>query len=442
MNSAETIALWNRCQELKRQALMNDADDDAANAVARDHWNTWADALIVERQRLENEKRWKCHDWSSRKPRSENAETQEWLNLATADFGEVLFSRAKDDRSTRSRVSGIEMKEDKVVQCAGRAIDFRGYVFPGPVLFNEAVFDGWVWFQDAKFYGVATFTSARFCSWAGFQKAKFFGFAEFSDVTFVDNAVFEDACFECEVRFDLSEFKLGNIRKAMFKGEASFFAISVNRGLLVDGVEFTNVPNFIQASFNEAPNINAGIVKQYWWRPVNALPNEDARYGALKRIAAQAQNHRAEHDFFVMEMHATPWRFDSALKKITGNVYSLLSDCGRSILLPMFWWTVNAIFFWTVYDRNASLATEYSVNKCDWSTDAGFSPAAFFAIINNFPGTGLFLKSKREDAVACIGGSLNSLWPRLDFIMFLQGLLAALFLFLFLLALRNHFRIR
>ena len=440
MNLMESVDLWKRCQDKKEKLIANGAPHEEAHEQARRIWNDWASALRRERESLKQRGLWQVVEKNVQEPEGANTETKDWLKRAMVDFTAIFFRRAEGDDSIYLPVKDIAIAEE--VNSVGQAIDFRGYIFPGTLSFRIAVFDGWVWFEKAQFDGPTTFRGAQFQNWAGFQSTIFKQRAMLKEVTFADYGVFQKAEFKKDALFDLSEFKLGDFRETKFKGDASFFAIVSHRGFLFDDVKFDNVPSFKQASFREAPDINLHSISNTGLRHFFGAPVDiDERYGALKRLAAQAQNHNNELHFFIEELRARPCGPNSTIKKIVGRIFALLSDYGRSILRPLLWWILNGVGFWLLYNDYA-LSTVTKGNICKWSHDLPYGPAAYIAIINNIPFSHFFVISKREEALACIGGSLDAFWPGLSLLLLFQNLIAMLLIFLFLLALRNYFRIR
>jgi hypothetical protein len=438
MNRSESVDLWKRCQAKKRDLIASGVLYEEAHDQARKIWNDWALALRSERKLLKEHGLWQVVRQNVQEPEGANTETKDWLSRAMVDFTAIFFRRTESDDSIYLPVKDVTIAEE--VNSVGEAIDFRGYIFPGTLSFRIAVFDGWVWFQNAEFDGPTTFRGAQFRNWAGFQDTTFEQRAMLKEVTFTDYGVFQNAHFIKDALFDLSEFRLGDFCRAHFDSEVSFFAIECLRGFLVDDkTRFLIVPNFIQASFREAPNMTLTIIPNY---PDNIRRPDDvqARYGALKRLAAQAQDHNADLHFFVEELRATPWR-NHLVKKIASLFFGLLSNYGRSILLPIFWWIVNGFGFWLIYNGRASSAAAEGAS-CVWSKALSYGPATYVAVINNIPFSHFFTMPKRDDALLCIGGTLDALWPGLSLCLLLQNMIAALLLFLLLLALRNYFRIR
>ena len=115
-------------------------------------------------------------------------------------------------------------------------------------------------------------------------------------------------------------------------------------------------------------------------------------------------------------------------------IYRLLSDCGRSVVLPLFWLGVSNVgfFFWYRGLIAASAATKHGSEKVQDSLIT-------FTLSNALP----FVGSSRQatsDAVKTLFG--RSMPDAVYGITLFQGLSSTLLLFLFGLALRAHFKVR
>jgi hypothetical protein len=458
MNRQETIALWHECQEKrKKEWLGQEKPELEAQRQASEVWNTWARARIREREELVKLGKWQSTPTNARSlPKDGNAETKAWLETARVDFSGVFFRRASQDRmrrvaadepADRSNLSAVALSPDEALS-EGSAIDFRCFIFPGQVDFGLAVFEGWVWFGDTRFEGFTSFGSCDFQGWVGFKSNQiepssiFQGTVRFNDAHFADNAEFKGVEFQGAAAFNGCTFDgIATFDEAKFFEEASFVSISSPRGFQVKDTEFKNrVPNFTQAKFGEAPLIRRIKLPGALYNRVDRVPEDtEERYSALKRIAAQAQDHIAELDFFVEEIRARPWSRKNLFHKVLGKVYWMLCDYGKSVLRPFFWWFANIVAFNSIYLR---ISKDHAGKPCTWA-QSDIPPSLYLAVANNFPFVGTSGATKREIALKCIGGDdLNTRWAELDAALVAQNTVAAILIFLFLLGLRNYFRIR
>ncbi|ODS35326.1 MAG: hypothetical protein A7316_04060 [Candidatus Altiarchaeales archaeon WOR_SM1_86-2] len=126
---------------------------------------------------------------------------------------------------------GIEFK---------KAVDFRRAVFIGGACFKSAIFSSKVHFLGAGFEGRTTF-----------ENAEFKGKAEFAGTKFIEGSVsFKEANFE-EANFTLSKFFncTANCTETKFKGKANFGLAQFNGDVLFFKAEFNSKANFEGAKF-------------------------------------------------------------------------------------------------------------------------------------------------------------------------------------------------
>ena len=146
---------------------------------------------------------------------------------------------------------------------------------------------------------------------------------------------------------------------ATFEGPANFKAAQVESAFSLAGTVFHQVPDFNQTHCAEAPrfddlHIRRGLVEpgSFWQSIVKApKPFVTSNYRSLKRLAIQGHDHEKEQEFFASELRTRRgvndfwwqprWWF--------GVFYELLSDYGRSLLRPFFIWTGMTLAFALFY---------------------------------------------------------------------------------------------
>ena len=150
MNRNETIALFERC-EAKRaealaaatvEALAYGGSDDGARAIAHEAakavWNAWAAERLAERKALEGAGGWAAEkDWKG-DLEPKNEDTRQWLEAARANFRRCRFLVGE------AQVTAEEVKEENAspgetvesIHLSSNAVNFSGFVFPGPALFD------------------------------------------------------------------------------------------------------------------------------------------------------------------------------------------------------------------------------------------------------------------------------------------------------------------
>ena len=367
------------------------------------------------------------------------------LVVFTATFHDALvFNDAKF--VDQSHFPGICLKDDK------------GSLSNRPFVFNNAIFK-----QDVSFSG-ATFPSSRsmfrkaiFESEADFSKATFDGLALFDNATFKGRTMFYNATFKRGVQFTEAIFE-GSIHfdKTSFLGGAYFSAVQSKSEFTTADSEFTEVPNFQQATFVQAPRLDNIIkLQRSFFEKCKAFFKGD-RYlegcwRALRRLAAQGHDHASEQLFFRGELlarrgvtdrywHAAFW---------LGVFYQIFSDFGRSLIRPLLWWAAGMLVFAVIYFSHHPGSSEWWLLECIAGSSKPWVSTLGLSLHKSLPAvSGFGFGDKLPQFHACLYGveSENPFRPiipdEVAFLGVLQVLFSAVMIFLFLLAVRNHFRIK
>ena len=364
--------------------------------------------------------------------------------------------------------------------------------FRGDVEFFGASFKGTAWFTEASFQGDAWFIKASFEDTAKFGEGSFQGDVEFFGASFQGDVEFTKASFEDTARFDLTEFAgYSTFASVVFTKAASFHAIRGQSAFSLKGATFRAVPDFIQAHFDEAPrldNLTIATVGHKSEKPVSEEAkapehaDQAARWRAMQRLAIQGHDHQREMDFFRGEVLARRWGVDKHWHPVFwfGIFYQLFSDFGRSLLRPFLWWLAGVCVFAGLYlGQHSSLAGGWKsgfawvLQKAATLLTATASPPPPLACVIG-PGEpwgaalqlslrkgllflGLDSTDKLNQIYACLYGAYTNSPPPPghlpeayvpvipDFVAIVslfQLLFSTLWIFLFLLAIRNHFRIK
>jgi len=474
-----------------------------AHEAAKAHWNAWAEPMLAERGRMETEGRWAVEKNVYGSLEAKNAETGAWMKTAEANFSRCLFLVRGPEGNEET--AGEEKKENedgkppvKSIQLEGDRADFSGFIFPGdasfesatfsgaasfesatfsgPAWFQSATFSGTAWFQSATFSGYAgferatftvnarfasaTFTgparfeSATFAGDAGFERATFTGYASFGSATFTGDASFERATFAGNASFATPTFS-GRARfgsatfqnstsfgQAKFQKGASFTGIKVERAFDMTGAKFERVPSFNQADFKQTPDLDAVDfpLPGFWRRGEAALI---PHYRALRRMAVQGADYEREQMAFKGETRSKrgtehkPWHTAFWF----GIAYDALSDYGRSIARPLAIWVASALAFAAIYAWNAGVAVSGWGSAC---ADDGASKALKALTLSAANALPLIGSSRSEVAkefyTECLKLTHAPAWSPI--LQIWQTLWSAVLLFLFLLALRNQFKIK
>ncbi len=293
--------------------------------------------------------------------------------LGRAQFSEARFSGYADFSKARfsctTRFAKAAFSRDAL---------FEKAVFSSDADFGEAKFRGAAKFERAKFTERATFMKTEFGAVAGFEKVRFedtvvFSEASFGDaarlgqVKFCSSARFRGTQFHGDARFDQSTFEgLTTFQSARFQKKIDFSAIRSDRAFTLNKATFHDVPDFVQASFSEAPRLDnlhfrPGPIQpgRFWERSLARVKrqfqgneSEPARFRALKRLAIQGHDHDAEMKFFAGEIKSArfvsdfplTWRiwsgkaWSSVARFWFGWLYQVVADFGRSLFRPFMLW--------------------------------------------------------------------------------------------------------
>ena len=253
------------------------------------------------------------------------------------------------------------------------------------------------------------------------------------------------------------------------------------------GAHFLAVPDFIQAHFAEAPRLDDSRIepRRFWTITlarvkdyVKGNPDLAARWRALKRLAIQGHDHAREQTFFKGELKARRWSEDKPWHAVFwfGVFYQVFSDFGGSPWRPFMWWGVSVLGFAGLYLGQHPTLAKQSSSGIAWAFErltgaTGEVPplacvagpgepwvaAINLSIHKGLLFLGLVPIGKLNRIYACLygihpagaaqpsqlPGAFSPVIPDgVTALGFIQYPLSAVLIFLFLLAIRNHFRIK
>ena len=454
----------------------------------KDNWDAWVDEIFADKTALESAGKWMGEDESEW-----NDETRSWHERAKADFsgytfendvdfskfhfpGEVSFRSANFQGNAHfisakfhhdsyfgnvtfsnycSFRNSIFTKKAGFLEVEFKDFtDFRNAMFKNDADFASTKFSHWSWFGSVDFKGIASFNGADFFDRTNFENVKFKSEAYFAEVTFFRGAIFENVEFEGVALFLQCSFE----RAAFFKGSsfkelATFRAISVKGLFSVYNVKFSSLPDFTEAHFEEAPQFDSVELEPVRFQRLQAHETETnypSRWRALRRLAIQAHDYERELQFFKGEIISRRGTED----KLTharfwfGWLYQLLSDFGRSMGLPLLWLGISLLLF-AIFYACQSPADWYQPLvepvSCVDGSEASRIVALGVSVINAFPFTAISSSDLLNQYYACLYGIQESapVIPNvITFANVIQFFVSAVLLFLFFLAVRNHFRIK
>jgi hypothetical protein len=495
MTRDETVALFLECEGRRAEARATaiaegkseEVAEETAHEAAKGHWNNWAEALIAERRALEASGVWKgsrAYLWLRRRQpdKGGNTKTRAWLDAAFADFSFCSFSNAEAAAIAVPRDANLQKEPrqgqplTKAVRIQAPRIRFDDFVFPADAWFQNATFMGDAMFANATFHGRASFESATVFGKGVFEGVDFFARASFELATFLGDtsfargalsgpASFESATFSGEAFFDSAVFSRNAwLEKARFRGgaffqyatfqnstsfaqvnflrEARFTGMKVERSFDMTGATFLLVPAFDQADFKLPPDLDdVEFPLPGFWRKGKA--HLISQYRAIRRMAIQGADYEREQIAFKGETRSKrgtkhkPWHTAFWF----GVAYDALSDFGRSIARPLVIWLASGLAFAAVYLWNACVAVSGWGSAC---ADDGASKALKALTLSAANALPLIGSSRSEVAAdfytKCLALPHVPAWSPI--LQIWQTLWSAVLLFLFLLALRNQFKIK
>lgn len=232
------------------------------------------------------------------------------------------------------------------------------------------------------------------------------------------------------------------------------------------------VPDFRQAHFEEAPQLDNTRFHDSKPKllmgqdPVNVKKDVTARWRALKRLALQSQDHERELIFLAEEIKSLrgvrDWPLPNPLmfrkdepicwpgggRYWTGLFYQWFSDFGRSTFRPFLCWVILTFAFGVIYFSQHSVILDQSrkSENSPITTPLNCVPqldALYLSIHNGLVIPGLGRSVTLAQNYACLYGTGKENIPySVMFAGLGQTILSAVLIFLFLLALRNYFRIK
>ena len=367
----------------------------------------------------------------------------------TAFFQGVIFSEFCGFRESTFRemakFSGVEFKN---------IADFGNVTFMSDANFDLTKFGKYAYFNFADFEGRVSFQEAIFSDRAVFWCAEFKSQADFMDAKFFRLAYFKYAEFECDAQFLQCSFKSAvYFGDSSFKKFASFKAIRGKSIFSLHNVKFRNVPDFTEAHFKEAPQFDDVELKPEGFKKSQAhesKPNLPSLWRALRRLAIQAHDYERELQFFKGEIIARRGTEDKRThaRYWFGLLYQILSDFGRSMGRPLILLVISLFFFATFYACQGPVEIKQLLIKhvscIDGPSDSRLV-ALGLSIVNAFPFAAISLSDLLNRFYACLYYNPESS-PVIPYVVtFVSGIqffISAVLLFLFLLAVRNHFRIK
>ena len=324
--------------------------------------------------------------------------------------------------------------------------------FHGDANFWSAQFHGSAEFPDAQLHGDASFGRAQFKGSARFWRAQFYEDARFGGAQFHWEASFGDAQFHRHADFSSANFESStSFHRTQFGSKAkpqpaNFTAIKADRAFDLTTAHFSKVPAFSQADFKQAPDLdNVSFPPRPFWRGCDKVLVP--QYRALKRLAAQGYDYEREQTAFKGELRSRRWVIDQWYGPSVwlGMFYDFFADCGRSIWRPFITWAALVLGFAAFY---LSRAADGLAARCGGPATPALE-AVYLSIKNGLVLFGGTRDARINQAYLCLYGSQSGVSDQANIPLcvtyvetLLQTPISGVLLFLFLLAVRNQFKMK
>ena len=418
-------------------------------------WNAWAETMLVEKRALQD-----ANEWIDGAETDWNEPTRRWHERATADFSDHVFSDWVN--FARFRFPGDAMFWGTTFE---NGVDFSHTEFHHAVTFDRATFGDNAEFKDTTFKSESSFIQATFSNYLMIENSTFSGTVRFLAATISRFAGISGSVFFEDAMFSQSNLEAPlHINDSTFKKNANFMAVG-GKGLFLRNVTFARLPSFTGAHFEAAPQFDPDQLDP---RRLNKFARKStaslypASWRALKRLATQGHDHECEFQFFTGEILARRGAQDKPihLRFWAGWLYEIFSDFGRSMIRPLGWLALSTCIFAGVYASNSAEFSQFPVPLDVQCVSGPGDPQVAVWILSvhkAFPFTGIGSSGKLEQIYTCLYGLQPSNpfaqgplstgpYPNIPdsvaFLGVLQFFLSAVLIFLFVLAIRNWFRIR
>ncbi len=301
----------------------------------------------------------------------------------------------------------------------------------------------------------------HFCKFGGaavsFKDAKFMKCEVSYEHAHFDcrNTEFNNACFEeGTLGFGYSSFENTNAHFNNVKflnKHTSFYGCYFGKVLAIEGCTFNSIPDFISIKISHhvaISNIDVTFPKTMRIE----LPNTESektlckyypnkrdviKLRRLKQLAGDAKDHRLELNFFAEELRAKRYHEVKGFRLIPNYLYGWLSDFGRSLARPFLWLVVFIFLLFPFVYMQASCKDPSYFDTFKFSFSQSIPLIPISKTLNKDGKNALFnkkdVKGKKDiyDIPLVVYGA-----------SIFQNISSTVFIALFLLALRNRFKMK
>jgi uncharacterized protein YjbI with pentapeptide repeats len=440
----------------------------------REAWNAWAERMLAERKAIVAGGFWVSEITAAGIIAPKNAKTRSWIDAAQADFSRCHFGphsplQNRETAGEEGRDVGLD-PSIKSMSIDVVKIDFRGFIFPGDAnflgatftsradfgsaafagaRFRSATFAGTADFLGASFAGRADFGSAAFIA-ARFRNATFAGTADFRSAAFAGIADFDSATFAGDAFFGSATFEQSTTFGAVeFSRQASFAGMKTGRSFNMKGAVFGEMPAFKQADFKHAGDLDdIQLPLPGFWQA--GKRSSVAEYRAIRLVAIQGASYERQHFALKGELRSRRWTIDKPWDPSFwfGLLYDGVADCGRSIVRPLFVWLFSLAMFSAFYLYNAGVPLTEWQGACEGSATQKWEKAVSLSLSSGVPLIAGARSEETRSFYACVSQAALLAGPNAEIplsaaaIQVLQLLMSTALIFLFLLGLKNRYKIK
>jgi uncharacterized protein YjbI with pentapeptide repeats len=346
---------------------------------------------------------------------------------SSIDLSALARELGLDEIPDASFVYFKDTEFDKRINFVGFVFDrtsFYGSVFNDSVNFSGAIFLGPSDFDGCDFKNSATFTDISACSRLGFSGANFESVAIFSDAN-IRKADFSNSLFLRAIDFSRTQFlTTADFSASNFFSEADFNNAVFSSSTLFDGAAFKEAPLFHQTTLNQDTSFLGTVYPLRKDVDCDQWSKRAQAWRTLKLKMNSFQSYQDELLFFAKELDARARAESNNWFLFSIIVYNAVCGFGtfiyRPVILLIALWSLSACVY-------AFYMQAHTILKV-----AGFS----------FSNTVPFVGQSRLMSEFAIGAFPVNVLPTVYALSAIQGALSAVLLFLILLGIRNHFRLK